>query len=42
MLLTTPLEGFGVYPETILQTLSRRNDRDTLCQLISLVSSWMA
>jgi len=42
MLLTTPLEGFGPRPETLLQTLSRRDDRDTLRQLTGLVAGWTA
>ncbi|MDE8653884.1 hypothetical protein [Novosphingobium album (ex Liu et al. 2023)] len=42
MMLTTPLEGFGPHPETLLQTLSRRDDRDTLRQLTGLIAGWTA
>ena len=42
MLLTTPLEGFGPYPETVLQLLASQGDRATLRQLIALVSNWSA
>lgn len=42
MLLTTPLEGFGPNPETLLQTLFRRDDPDTLHQLTGLIAGWMA
>jgi hypothetical protein len=42
MLLTTPLDGFGSYPETIFQTLARRPEQRILMQLAGLAASWTA
>ncbi|MDF0491099.1 hypothetical protein PX699_22715 [Sphingobium sp. H39-3-25] len=42
MMLTTPLEGFGAQPETILQTLTRRPEPRVLKQLAALAASWAA
>jgi hypothetical protein len=42
MLLTTPVEGFGEQPETILQILARQPDGEVLRQLVALVSGWAA
>ncbi|OAN53450.1 hypothetical protein [Sphingobium sp. TCM1] len=42
MMLTTPLEGFGAQPETILQTLARRPEPRVLKQLAGLAASWAA
>ena len=42
MLLTTPLEDFGVEGETLLQLLARKPNQDLLRQAIALVSSWAA
>lgn len=42
MMLTTPLEGFGPQPETILQTLARRPEAGVLKQLAGLAASWAA
>lgn len=40
MLLTTPVEGYGEQPETVLQLLAKRPDAVVLRQLISLASGW--
>lgn len=42
MLLTTPLDGFGLHPETIFQTLARRPEQRILMQLAGLAASWTA
>lgn len=42
MLLTTPVEGFGDEPETIFQLLARRQDAETMRQLVALASGWAA
>ncbi|SFG37165.1 hypothetical protein SAMN05518801_12031 [Novosphingobium sp. CF614] len=42
MMLTTPLEGFGAQPETILQTLARRPEPKVLKQLAGLAAGWAA
>lgn len=42
MMLTTPLEGFGAQPETILQTLATRPEPGVLKQLAGLAASWSA
>lgn len=42
MLLTTPVEGFGPMKETPLQILAGKPNRDTLRQLVALISGWTA